>query len=178
MHEPTDQQVSSVHVVAAARVQEPILTNLLEPYIHDFSEFHFVELGQDGRFGYKGLSDYWTEPDHHPFLITADNKLAGFALVKKARALTGDHQVWDMAEFFVVRAHRKQGVGLAAAHQVWKLFPGPWQVRVMNVNRGALEFWQRAIDTFAGQHIDPAPIERDGKTWAVFSFDNKAVVNG
>jgi predicted acetyltransferase len=79
-----------------------------------------------------------------------------------------------MAEFFVVRAYRKRGLGLKAAHRVWKLFPGPWQIRVMDFNRPALHFWQRAIDTFAGQHIHPKSIDRDGKTWAVFMFDSNA----
>jgi predicted acetyltransferase len=177
VQKPPEQPPSSVRIVPAAREQEPILANLLELYIHDFSEFHAVELGQDGRFGYKDLPEYWSEPDHHPFLITVDDKLAGFALVKKARGLSGDdqvaeHSVWDMAEFFIVRAYRRHGIGLAAAHLVWHQFPGSWQVRVMHSNRAALKFWQRAINTFTGHYVDPISIERGGKTWTVFTFQN------
>jgi predicted acetyltransferase len=79
-----------------------------------------------------------------------------------------------MAEFFVVRAYRKRGVGLAAAHQVWRLFPGPWQIRVLDVNRPAMLFWQGAIDSFTGRYVAPAPINRDGRAWAVFMFDSNA----
>jgi predicted acetyltransferase len=170
---------TNIRLIPAAREQEPILANLLELYIHDFSEFHPVDLDQAGRFGYKHLPDYWSEPGLHPFLITVDEKLAGFVLVRKVRALssadrTVDDPVWDIAEFFIVRARRRQGAGLAAAHQVWQLFPGPWHVRVMHFNRSALHFWQRAIDTFAGHPVDPASIERDGKTWAVFTFESRA----
>jgi hypothetical protein len=43
--------------------QELILANLLELYAHDFSEFHELELGSDGRFGYGGLPLYWSEPE-------------------------------------------------------------------------------------------------------------------
>ena len=50
---------SRIRVVPATRDQEPILANLLELYIHDFSEILPIELGQDGRFGYKNLSEYW-----------------------------------------------------------------------------------------------------------------------
>jgi predicted acetyltransferase len=171
-----------IRVVPAARDQEPILANLLELYVHDFSEILPVELGPDGRFGYPHLSDYWTDPDHYPFLIKVDDKLAGFALVKKAFALSrnaqiGGDSVWDMAEFFIVRTHRRHGVGIAAAHQAWRLFSGPRQVRVMHSNRPALHFWQRAIDTFAGHPVDPVSIERDGKTWAVFTFESRSVGN-
>ena len=174
MQRPPEATAKSIRVIPASREQEPNLANLLELYIHDFSEFHPAELKQNGRFGYKSLPDYWTKPDHHPFLIMVDDKLAGFALVKKAGALKSDEPVWDMAEFFIVRAHRNQGIGLASAHQVWQLFPGQWQVRVMHSNRTALAFWQRAIDAFAGQSVDPASLERDGKTWAVFAFESTA----
>ncbi len=42
---------AQVEIVAAAREEEPVLANLLELYAHDFSDFHEVELGADGRFG-------------------------------------------------------------------------------------------------------------------------------
>jgi predicted acetyltransferase len=183
VQKPIEQSPGSVRVIRATREQEPILANLLELYVHDFSEFYPVELGQDGRFGYKHLHDYWTEPNHHPFLITVGDKLAGFALVKKASALLGGaslaaEPVWDMAEFFIVRGHRRHGVGLTAAHQVWRMFPGRWQVRVMHSNPAALHFWQRAIDIFAGHSIDPLSIERGGNTWAVFIFESNAEASG
>ena len=41
--------------------QELVLANLLELYAHDFSEFHDLELGMDGRFGYSHLPLYWSE---------------------------------------------------------------------------------------------------------------------
>lgn len=75
---------TQVAVVPASRAQEPVVANLLELYAYDFSEFHDVELGEDGRFGYPALSLYWSEPDHHPFLLRVDDKLAGLILVKKS----------------------------------------------------------------------------------------------
>jgi len=179
---PSEQPPSFVRVFPAAREQEPILANLLELYIHDFSEIQPMELGPDGRFSYEDLPKYWNEPGRHPFAITVDDKLAGFAFVKKTRSLSGgarigDAPVWDMAEFFIVRAHRRHGIGLTAAHQVWRKFPGPWQVRVMHSNRAAFLFWQQAVDSFTGHSIDPISIEHDGKTWAIFSFESRDVGN-
>ena len=69
-------------MIPAAPEQEPILAQLLELYAHDFSEFHHIDIGEDGKFGYQPLPLYWTDPGRHPFLIRVDGKLAGLVLVK------------------------------------------------------------------------------------------------
>ena len=50
--------VANIELIPAAPDQEPVLANLLELYSHDFSEFHEIELGADGRFGYPSLPLY------------------------------------------------------------------------------------------------------------------------
>jgi predicted acetyltransferase len=148
-----DTEKASVHpeVVRATVDQEPIVANLLELYIHDFSEFHDVELGMDGRFGYRNLSLYWGEPDRHPFLVRMEDKWAGFVLVKRGSEISGNDSVWDMAEFFVVRRYRRRGIGTKMAHEVWAQFPGLWEVRVMESNPSALHFWEHASKSFDGE---------------------------
>jgi predicted acetyltransferase len=158
--------VTLVELVPAAPEQESILANLIELYAHDFSEFHALELGPDGRFGYADLPLYWSEPGRHPFLIRVEGKLAGFALVCRRGV------VWDVAEFFILRAYRRRGIGSEAAHQLWSRFPGRWEVRVMQSNSAALSFWRGAIATFAGAAIQPAEIEREGARWCVFRFEH------
>jgi predicted acetyltransferase len=159
-----------LEVIPATAEQEPILANLLELYAHDFSEFHHLEIGEDGRFGYRSLPLYWSEPDRHPFLIRMDSKLAGLVLVKQE--VSGNDAVWDMAEFFVIRGFRKRGIGTEAAHQVWGRFPGRWQVRVMETNVSARHFWAGAISKFAGEVIHPICIEKGDQCWALFSFES------
>jgi predicted acetyltransferase len=154
-----------VEVTPAARGEVAILANLLELYVHDFSEYTDLEPGPDGRFGYPDLPLYWREPGRHPFLIRMDGKLAGFALVKRGAA-------WDMAEFFVLRGYRRRRIGTDAAHQVWRRFPGRWEVRVMEANRPAYRFWERAIALFCGAAIPAALIEKGSRRWSVFSFES------
>lgn len=156
--------------MAASRDQEPILANLLELYIHDFSEFIPVDVGPDGRFGYPNLPLYWTDPDRHPVLIRVDEQWAGFVLIVNAETDSGEQRLWDMAEFFVLRGFRRRGIGQIAAHEVWQRYPGRWQVRVMDANAGARRFWERAIEQFAGQPVGPALTESRGVPWHVFSF--------
>jgi predicted acetyltransferase len=161
--------------VPAGPEEEPILANLLELYAYDFSEFHNLEIGDDGRFGYRFLPLYWSEPDRHPFLLRIEGKLAGLVLLKRGSEVSGDAAVWDMAEFFVLRGCRRRGIGTRAAHEVWRRFPGMWQVRVMQANVSAEHFWAEAIATFTGEEIHPVPFEKAGQSWILFSFESKQV---
>lgn len=160
-------------LVAATREQEPILANLLELYSHDFSEFHHIELKPDGRFGYANLPLYWREPGRHPFLVRLNSNIIGFVLVKRGSQISDSDAIWDMAEFFVVRGHRRRGIGTEIAREVWKRFPGIWEVRVMRSNRAACAFWEYAITQFAGKPRRLVHGEETSEPWDVFSFQSR-----
>lgn len=162
---------TNIELVPTAPDQKPVLANLLEVYAHDFSEFQEIELGTDGRFGYKYLPLYWREPNRRPFLVRVDGKLAGLVLVKKGSELSGDETVWDMAEFFIVRRYRRGGIGTCVAHEVWRQIPGLWEVRVMESNHSAHLFWAHAISAFTGGTILSGRVEIGGKAWRVFAFE-------
>ena len=170
-----DSPSAHIELIAATPDQEPILANLLELYAYDFSKFHNLELGPDGRFGYRPLPLYWREPGRHPFLVKLDGKLAGLVLVKRGSEISGDNAVWDMAEFFVLRGYRRLGIGTDIAHQVWRRFPGRWEVRVMESNGAAYQFWGRAIALFTNGIAHPVQIEKDGACWDTFSFESKGI---
>jgi predicted acetyltransferase len=176
MARETGTMPAGIEVLPARPEQAPILANLLELYAHDFSEFHGIDLGADGRFGYPQLPLYWSESDRHPFLVRVNGVLAGFVLVKRGSEVSGNETVWDMAEFFVLRAYRRRGIGAQAAHEVWRRFPGAWEVRVMQSNTSAYHFWGRAISTFTGEAVPPVCVERSGKRWTLFSFESKRTV--
>jgi predicted acetyltransferase len=162
-----------VEVIAAAADEEPVLANLFELYAHDFSELTDLRLGPDGRFGFDELPLYWTDAARRPFLIKADGDLAGFVLVQKGSQISGDADVWDVAEFFVARGYRRDGVGTRAAHEVWRRLPGRWEVRVLDRNEAARAFWQRAVAGFTGAEVDAFVHDREGRRWHVFSFDTR-----
>jgi predicted acetyltransferase len=165
---------TQVELAAATLEQKPILANLLELYSHDFSEFWELTVGADGRFGYGGLDRYWTDADRHPFFILVDGKLAGFVFVKRGPDFFGNGTAWDMAEFFVLRAYRRRGIGMQIAHVVWRQFKGLWIVRVMQANAAAREFWKRATSAFAGEPVQSVRIEKDGEPWEFFRFESGA----
>lgn len=104
-------------------------------------------------------------------LIKAEGHLAGFALVSRGSLLSGDRDVWDMAEFFVLKRYRRAGVGVKAAHEIWRRHPGRWEVRVLEANAPAQRFWQVAVDLFAGVAIQPVLVEQDGRPRRCYAFE-------
>jgi predicted acetyltransferase len=161
-------------IEAAAPGDEQRLANLLELYIHDLSETFPVELGRDGRFGYEKLPCYWSEPDRRfPFLIKYDGRLAGFVLVTHGVLPSNDPDVFDVAEFFVLRRYRRLGVARRAAFLVWDRFPGRWVVRVSEGNAGALPFWARVVAEYAKGSAIESTRPGTPNAWRVFSFHSR-----
>jgi predicted acetyltransferase len=165
---------TNIEVLAATSDQQPIVANLLELYSHDFGDFHDLELDQDGRFGYPDLPLYWSEPNRHPLLAWVDGKLAGFILIRQGSAISGDPTIWDMAEFFVIRRYRRLGIGTRLAHEIWRRFPGLWEVRVMEANHAACIFWGKAIAAFVGHAIQYSSFGKSGEPRRLYSFESLA----
>jgi len=164
----------AVSLQRATPEMAPLLRNLLELYIHDLSEIFPVELGPDGRFGYEKLPLYWAEPAvRHAFVIRQRGRVAGFALAKRGSPASDDPDVLDVAEFFVLRAHRRSGVGRQAAFLLWDGVPGQWVVRVSDANRAGLSFWSEAIGAYTSGAF--AQGSRPGlRGWRVFTFATRA----
>ncbi|HEY4185480.1 MAG TPA: GNAT family N-acetyltransferase [Polyangia bacterium] len=161
----------AVTLDAATADDAALLFNLLELYIHDLSGvFPEVELGADGRFGYEKLPLYWSEPERRfPFLVKRGGQVAGFALATSGSPVSPDPDTFDVAEFFVLRRHRRSGVGRVAAALLWRRLAGPWTVRVSERNVGALPFWASAISTFTRGRAR----EARRADWRVYSFDSR-----
>src|SRR5215469_18360052 len=96
--------IDCVSLIPVPESQKQIITNLMQLYKYDFSEFAEVgspygEVGPDGRFTYEGLDSYCRKDGWVPLTVEADGRLAGFVLVNRWSALNRliDHAV---AEFF------------------------------------------------------------------------------
>src|SRR5262249_469926 len=148
-----------------------VLSNLLELYSHDLSEVFALELGDNGRFGYQRLPLYWSESERRfPFLIRLETRLAGFALVTRGSPASDDPDDFDVAEFFVLRRHRRSGVGRRAAFLLWNRFAVHWIVRVSEGNQNGLRFWANVI----ADYTNGTAVEAR----RVFMFNSAVVVAG
>jgi predicted acetyltransferase len=167
--------VTASIVLEAITVElRPVLDNLFQLYVHDFSELLPLELAPSGRFEPPLDDIWWARDDHFPFLIREHGHLRGFALVRRGSRVDAQPDVMDVAEFFVVRGARGKGVGAAAAHALFAAFPGAWQVRVRDSNPLALRFWRRTIEAWLGQAVSPVPFSAKGAAWQLLAVSERA----
>ena len=149
-------EAPEVQVVPALASQQAILRHLIDLYAYDFSALLGLDVGEDGRFPFRELAPFWTDDWRHAFFVRVAGKLAGFALVEDRSRLDGTTGVHDMAEFFILRKYRRQGVGAQAARRLFQRFPGRWQVRQRAQNPDATAFWRRVIDRHTGGNFEDA----------------------
>ncbi|SOC46171.1 Predicted acetyltransferase [Blastococcus aggregatus] len=129
----------SIDVSPATEDEKSVVRRLLELNSHDFSEFDGRDLGPTGEYGYRYLDHYWIEnEDRHAFIVRVDRAIAGCVLVRAG----SPHR---FGEFFIVRKHRRSGVGTTVAHAIFGRFPGEWLVEEIPGNDAAVAFWRRAI---------------------------------
>ncbi len=155
--------MEQIELRAAAPDQKRLIANLIQLYLHDMTEFMPFPVGADGRFEYGFLDRFW----RFPYLITAGEELAGFALVIDDCPLTGANPCWFMAEFFVLRAYRHRGVGGTAVRQALALHPGQWHLGVPHANRAAQGFWGRALSVHRPTTTD---LQHEGDHWRLHAF--------
>ena len=161
-----------VQAIPATREDRTALRNLMQLYLHDFSEVLTRAPDRDGTFPYPHLDAYWIDDWRRPFLITADDEVAGFALVRTTSAITGASGITDMAEFFVVRGLRRHGVGRTAARLLFATFPGTWEIRVIEHYAAARAFWTAAINDAAQGAVERSSwVNDDGVRFEVFRFE-------
>ncbi len=147
--------------------QRVALENMVQLYVHDFSDFLALEkrvgLREDGLFPpFPMLDSYWTEPDRSVWFIRLGGAVAGFALINRHShsGLKLDHNV---GEFFVARPYRRDGVGARAVRDLLNANPGQWEAAIAARNVPARNFWPRAI---AGANVsDVETVRGDGVEW-------------
>ena len=166
-----------VQVVPALASQQAILRHLIDLYAYDFSALLGLDVGDDGRFAFRDLGPFWTDDWRHAFFVRVGDKLAGFALVEDRSRLSGTAGVHDMAEFFIVRKYRRQGVGERAARLLFQHFPGRWEVRQRAQNPEATAFWRRVIGRHTGGNFEDAVWNDAAWQGPVQTFQNESTVS-
>jgi predicted acetyltransferase len=137
-----------VEIRRPERSERELIRRMMQLYLHDFSEFDGEELDAHALFTYGDLDYFWFEPTHAAFIIWVDGRLGGFVLVSDEVALEENERL--LTEFFVVRKHRRRGVGREAARQVFEQLPGKWEVHVIARNLPAQAFWRTVVAGYTG----------------------------
>jgi predicted acetyltransferase len=164
-----------VELVPTTPNDELGLSRLMQLYAYDFSKIMGLDVGDDALFRVgDALSRCWSELWRHAFLCRVDGHLAGFVIVDERSRLTGDAEVMDVAELFVMRKYRRKGIGSVCAAHAFDLFPRKWEVRQQANNAAATAFWRRTIDRYTGGRFQETLLDDERWRGPVQSFDARA----
>ncbi|WP_171175415.1 aldehyde dehydrogenase family protein [Ruegeria sp. HKCCD8929] len=102
---------------------------------------YFSEIAPDaGIPSHEVVDRYWHEAGRHAFWIEQNSTGVGFALM----VIHPDGQR-EVTEFTIFPPHRRQGLGSAAAHMLFRRFPGSWTFGVSAGSPQAAPFWQACL---------------------------------
>jgi predicted acetyltransferase len=151
--QPLAPPTEPVELVEVDRSYRAVLQNLGQLYRYDLSEPYRHLPNADGTFNNRRLDRFLAgvDPHHRTWLITAAGRLGGYVMV------VPDDGAMTIADFFVVRALRRAGVGRAAARLVIAQFPGPWSIGFQPYNPGAQRFWSSVAAEFVGDGWELVP---------------------
>lgn len=158
-------------VVLATRSLDRVVTNLLEFYFHDLAEWFKFDQQPDGHYT-ESTDPYWRD-DCGIYLLYTEKIPVGFAIVGSGDEWLPGRAAKDMTEFFIVRRHRRAGIGREFAWHIWRLHAGPWIVRVFQPNSPALPFWRHTVSEFSRGKYEEQVIQKKGKDWSHFVFDSR-----
>ena len=160
-------------VSPATYEEKTILHNLMQLYLYDFSEIDGKSVNDSGIFDSRYLGLYWSEPERFPYLVRVDAQLAGFALLRKGTYFPEqeDQNLFGMviAEFFVMRKYRRQGVGSRVARQLFDRFPGRWEIAQQFANKIGQAFWRSLVADYTDGDYREVLLDTHGP---VQVFDN------
>ncbi|ODT47324.1 GNAT family N-acetyltransferase [Devosia sp. 63-57] len=156
--------MNSIALRPATIDEKPVIANLIQLYLHDMTEFMPFPVGADGRYEYGFLDRFW----QHPYFIMLGEEIAGFALVIEECPLTGRSPCNFMAEFFVLKAYRRQGAGKAALDLALAAHIGDWHIAVPHANKAAQTFWRQALVSRRPKSRD---IHFDDDDWRLYAFE-------
>lgn len=134
-----------LELIVASQSDRSTISNLIQLYLYDMASDVPFPVGKDGTYEYAMLEDFW----EHPYLFMVDGNLAGFALVISHCPITTISPCWFMAEFFVLRPYRRQGIGRNVFGALKDRHPGLWHIATTSHNHPAERFWSSVTSSTA-----------------------------
>ncbi|MEN5033756.1 GNAT family N-acetyltransferase [Pseudomonas sp. TWI929] len=119
--------------------QAPLIRNLYQFYSYDSSDWEQEDVEVDGRFYVhdEHLQRYWQDDGWGAYLVLADGFIAGFVLVERSE-LPGINAL-ELADLFILKKYRRQGIGQAVALQLLG-GEGDWLLRCYAQDPPAVAF--------------------------------------
>lgn len=163
--------MTNIYLIEVPESKKSVLRQLVELYQYELSPYTGYELNEHGHFGYSYFDNYWTENDRFSYFIMAGEKIAGFVMVNSYCEVLKDANAKTIAEFFVLKTFRRQGIGQTAAKKIFNLFPGKWEIHQYLNNEKSVIFWEKVVgDYTSGNFEKKIMITEDGEQQVIL-FD-------
>lgn len=131
------------------------LQNMARFYVYDISKAAGAlpnwELPESGLFDCYDLKNYITDKDRRAYFVKLDQEIAGFVMINKD--VSGPDVDWAIAEFFVLAKFQGRGVGTHVLPLVFKELSGLWEIKVLDFNQPAFQFWSGLLKKLAQKKI-------------------------
>lgn len=142
--------MNSFTLIAATKDDRPILEHLWSFYVYDLTRSCGHKQGwqnpTDLLFTSTCVRDYFNDPKSQIFSIKVDDEYAGFVMVKQPDFLPDVD--WFLSEFYIISKFQREGVGQAAAVEIFNRLKGEWALGVLPENVLAYAFWQKILSSF------------------------------
>jgi predicted acetyltransferase len=119
---------------------------------------------------YKYLDSYWQKPNRFPFFIEVDEKIAGFVLINDYNLVNKNGK--NIAEFYIRKEFRRNGVGKMTAIKVFDIFKGNWEIRELKDNIEGQFFWRKVIDKYTNGNFKEVFLDNENWQGPVQLFEN------
>ena len=150
--------------------EKALLVRLMELYSYEFSVYSNDDISEYGYYGYNHIDDYWNEDGRYPYLIRADGKIAGFALICPHCDYRNEKDARCFGEFFVMLKYRRMGIGKQVAMQLFDRHRGHWEVCYWKNNLPASLFWKEVVEEYTNGNYHICGTESNHNCG--FIFDN------
>jgi len=134
-------------IIQVNQKHKEVLENLMQFYIYDFSEFLQFDVEEDGQYSPYPLEEYFQEGNQRfAYIIKKEEKYVGFVLVHFIDS--AELRYYSIAEFFILKKYRREGIGRSVAAHIFNIHKGLWQVHQIESNRPAEIFWNSVINEY------------------------------
>ena len=137
------------------------MRKIFDEYLTELAEFDpHIQFDENGKPIYKWFDAYWQEPDRFPFFMIIDGEIAGLSMIRAVGEIG-----YEVAEFYVLPAYRKNGNALWFAQEVLQMFEGQIELGTRLENKRAIKFWTKFVQNYDVY----ACIDEDGwRNWTLF----------
>lgn len=129
-------------------IEKEALKALMIAYFKEINPSSIIQQSTGEELDYPYLDTYWQDLNRAPYKILYNNTVVGFLLINDwvmHKAFKANHSI---AEFYILPAFRRKGIGRKAAFKIFEQMGGKWEIRQLRSNPKSTPFWRSILTAF------------------------------